>query len=202
VDATTWNGLGLWVDLVRVPPSGTWERRRADLFALAEDWLGPWEPDEGRGLDHLVRRYLGAFGPASLRDLASWSGLPPAAFERTVEAMRLRRFSDERGEELLDLPRAPLPPAGTRAPVRLIGTWDAILLAHARRAQILPARDRGRVFDAKTPHSFPTFLVDGRVAGTWSEEGGRVRLQPFEPLARSVRRELATEAERLEAFLA
>ena len=34
-------GVGLWLDMVRVPPSGTWERRRADLYAAAEDWIGP-----------------------------------------------------------------------------------------------------------------------------------------------------------------
>src|SRR5690606_29425033 len=59
-------GVGLWVDLVRVPPSGTWERRRADLFTTAEDWLGP-EPelDLDECVDLLVRRYLGGFGPAT-----------------------------------------------------------------------------------------------------------------------------------------
>ena len=47
--------VGLWVDLVRAPPSGTWERRRADLYALAEDWVGPppdIEPDAA--VEHLV----------------------------------------------------------------------------------------------------------------------------------------------------
>jgi len=39
--AVAWSGAGLWVDMVRVPPSGTWERRRADLFGLAEAWVGP-----------------------------------------------------------------------------------------------------------------------------------------------------------------
>ena len=41
------SGVGLWIDLVRVPPSGTWERRRADLYAAAEDWVGP-PPRRGR----------------------------------------------------------------------------------------------------------------------------------------------------------
>src|SRR5918995_953579 len=41
----------LWMDVVRVPPSGTWERRRADLYALAEDWIGPCDVTEEEGLD-------------------------------------------------------------------------------------------------------------------------------------------------------
>ena len=50
--------LGLWVDLVRVPPSGTWERRRADRLALAESWVGPCDVPEAIGREHLVRAYL------------------------------------------------------------------------------------------------------------------------------------------------
>ena len=40
VDSTTWNGAAGWLDLLRIPPSGTWERRSADLYGLAEAWLG------------------------------------------------------------------------------------------------------------------------------------------------------------------
>jgi hypothetical protein len=62
VDSETWVGIGLWLDLVRVPPSGTWARRRADLYGLAEEWVGPDTVDEEQGVDHLIRRYLEGFG--------------------------------------------------------------------------------------------------------------------------------------------
>ena len=76
IDATTWNGLGLWVDLVRVPPSGTWEHRRGDLYGLAEDWVGPRPPvDVEAGRELLVRRYLQGFPPATPKDIASWAGV-------------------------------------------------------------------------------------------------------------------------------
>jgi winged helix DNA-binding protein len=201
-EATAWNGVGLWVDLVRVPPSGTWEQRRADLYALAEEWLGPSDATEEQGLAHLVRRYLGGFGPAPLQDVANWAGVPPPALVPTVGSLRLRRFRDESGAELLDLPRAPLPDGDAPAPVRFLPTWDATLLAHARRTEILPERHRTRVFSTKTPHSVSTFLVDGRVAGSWRPQRGGVALEPFERLPRAVRRELDDEAERLAAFLA
>lgn len=128
----------MWVDLVRVPPSGTWEQRRADLYGLADDSVGNSSPTETEALDRLVRRYLGGFGPASLNDLSSWAGLQLGTLRPVVERLGLRRFRDERGGELLDLPRAPLPDADTSAPVRFLPTWDATLLAHARRTQILP----------------------------------------------------------------
>jgi hypothetical protein len=195
-----WVAAGHWVDLVRVPPSGTWDRRRADLYGLADTWLPTSEADEANGLDHLVRRYLGGFGPATLSDVASWAGLAATALRPSMDRLQLRRFRDERGGELLDLPGAPLPDPDSPAPVRFIPTWDATLLVHARRTQILPERYRPRVFNTKTPHSVPTFLVDGAVAGTWRHEKGAVRPEPFHRLARGVVRELEDEAERLAAF--
>jgi hypothetical protein len=198
--AVAWSGAGLWLDLVRVPPSGTWEQRRADLYGLAEDWLGPWKVTENEALERLVRRYLGGFGPASAQDTASWAGVPVTTVRPALERLGLRRFRDEQGRELFDLPRAPLPHPDTPAPVRFLPTWDATLLVHARRTQLLPEHHRRLVFNTKTPHSVGTFLVDGAVAGSWRHERGRVRLEPFGPLDRQARRDLDEEAERLAAF--
>jgi hypothetical protein len=193
-------GVGAYVDLVRVPPSGTWERRRADLYALAEGWVGPEEADPEDGLELLVHRYLGGFGPASRTDIADFAGVPVGRIAGVLERMTLRRFRDETGKELVDLPRAPLPDADAPAPPRFLPVWDATLLVHARRTQILPEEYRPLVFNVKTPHSVNTFLVDGQVAGTWRYDGGKVKLEPFAPLPRQVRRELDDEAARLAAF--
>jgi hypothetical protein len=194
------NGVGHWVDLVRVPPSGTWEQRGAHTYALAEEWVGSLDATEDEGIERLARRYLGAFGPASSKDISGWSKIPPNRLAPVLERMRLRRFRDEAGKELLDLPRAPLPDPETPAPVRFLPTWDATLLVHARRTLILPEPYRARIFHVKAPHSFPTFLVDGQVAGTWRYDKGRVRIEPFARLPRGVRAELEDEAERLAAF--
>jgi Winged helix DNA-binding domain len=191
------NGVGLWVDLVRVPPSGTWERRRADLFAAAEDWLGPPDVSPEAAVEHLVRRYLAAFGPASAADVASWSGLARRELVPVLDSLAPERLRDEAGGELLDLPGAPRPPADTPAPVRFLPTWDATLLVHARRTGLLPEPYRPRVFSSKTPQSVPTFLVDGAVAGTWRHAGGGIALEPFERLDATTRRALDAEADRL-----
>src|SRR5262245_62072534 len=91
------NAIGLWLDLVRVPPSGTWERRRADLYAAAEDWIGPADVTADEGLELLVRRYLGAFGPATRTAIASWAGLQIASLDAVLERLPLRRFRAEDG---------------------------------------------------------------------------------------------------------
>jgi hypothetical protein len=88
------------------------------------------------------------------------------------------------------------------APVRFLPTWDATLLVHARRTQILPEEYRSIVFSTKNPQSVGTFLVDGAVAGAWRHEPGKVRLEPFAPLPRPARREVDQESDRLAAFLA
>jgi Winged helix DNA-binding domain len=202
VDSQVWNGVGMYVDLLRIPPSGTWERRRADLYGLAERWIEYEQASPEAGTEHLLKRYLAGFGPASLKDAANWAGLTPRALAPAGERLRLRRFRAEDGTELLDLPRAPLPAADTPAPVRFLPWWDATTLVHARRTQILPEKYRARVFNTKTPHSTATFLVDGYVAGRWELDRGRVRLEPFDRLPKAARRELDEEAERLVAFLA
>jgi DNA glycosylase AlkZ-like len=195
-----WGAAGLFVDLVRAPPSGTWERRRADLFALAEDWVGPESAKEDEGVELLVRRYLQGFGPARAAEIADWASLDVSTTRGALERLELRRFRDEQGKELVDLPRLPLPAADTPAPVRFLPVWDATLLVHARRTQILPERYRPLIFNIKTPNSANTFLVDGQVAGTWRYEKQRVRITPFARLTRAVRAELDDEAERLTSF--
>ena len=201
LDSPSWNGVGMWIDLLRVPPSGIWERPRGDLYALAEEQLGRAQVSVEEGRRHLLRRYLRAFGPATLRDAANWAGLPAKTLVRTGETMSLRRFRAEDGAELVDLPRAPLPDPETPAPPRLLPIWDATLLVHARRAGILPEEHRKKIFNTTTPHSLSAFLVDGRVAGSWKLERGRVELQPFERLARSATKGLEEEAERLAEFV-
>ena len=81
--------------------------------------------------------------------------------------------------------------------MRFLPTWDATLLVHARRTQVLPEQHRAKVFSVKTPQSVPTFTVCGRVAGTWRYEKQRVTLSPFTRLGKDERAEAEAEAERL-----
>ena len=192
--------LGLWVDLVRVPPSGTWDGRRADHLGLAEDWIGPCDVTESAGREHLVRAYLRGFGPAAWRDIASWSGVSVADIRTAAKGLTLARYRDEDGHELVDLPDAPLPDAAIDAPVRFLPHWDANLLVHARRSGILPEAYRPRVFSIRNPFSVGAYLVDGVVAGAWSVKDGRVELDPFEDLTARDRRAVEREREALEAF--
>jgi DNA glycosylase AlkZ-like len=193
-------GINMMLDLVRIPPSGTWERRRADLHADAESWLGPPDVSLADAHDLLVRRYLGGFGPATRAEIANWAGLPVSTVAAVLDRIDYVSYEAEDRSVLVDLPEAPLPDPDTPVPVRFLPTWDAALLVHARRARILPEEHRPKVFSTKTPHSVPTFLVDGAVAGSWRYEKGGIDITQFERLPRRALREVERAAEALAAF--
>ena len=162
---------------VYAPPFGAARSVRSALVELA--------PEEA-GVSHLLTRYLRAFGPATAADAAAWSGLTVSAVRAGLARLRLRRFRDEQGRELVDLPRAPLPPAETPAPPRLLPIWDNVLVAFDDRARVLPDAHRDAIGKA-------SILVDGVVAGVWSASA----LEPFERLPRRTLDELERERGRL-----
>jgi hypothetical protein len=157
------------------------------------------DPTEARAA--MIRRYLAAFGPATRRDVVAWSMMSVPQVQRALDRLELRRFRDESGRELLDVPRAPLPDPERPAPVRFLPKWDNLLLAFADRTRVLPEEYR-RVVIKQNGDVAQTFLVDGFVAGTWRAENGRVTVEPFARLSAAVRREVTDEAARLESFLA
>jgi hypothetical protein len=171
--------------------------QRTVFAAVAE----PEAIDTAAARVELVRRYLAAFGPATRADIAVWSGMRVRDFAPALAELEpLRRFEDENGRELLDLPRAPLPAADTPAPVRFLPKWDNVLLGFADRRRMLSDEQRKNVV-MKNGDVAQTFLVDGFVAGTWRAEKGRVVLEPCSPLPRAARREAEDEAARLAEFL-
>jgi hypothetical protein len=195
---------GLWVNVVRVPPSGTWDRRRADRLALAEDWVGPDDGDEAAGRALLVRSYLTAFGPAPWKDIAMWAGVGPRELERAAAdaGLALVTHEDESGKPLVDLPDAPLPDPDAPAPVRFLPHWDAVTLAHARRTGILPEAHRGVLYHIRNPASMGTVVVDGRIVAGWRFRDGGVALEWFEEVGTKDRDAVEDERLALEAFSA
>ncbi|MBF5046628.1 winged helix DNA-binding domain-containing protein [Aggregicoccus sp. 17bor-14] len=191
--------------LVQVPPRGLWGVSGGAVHTTAEAWLGR-APEATLTLDALVLRYLGAFGPASVKDVQTWCGL--TRLDAVLERLRPRLavFHDAQGRELFDLPEAPRPPEDAPAPPRLLAEWDNVLLSHAERSRIARAEDlKVKVFTQNgiVPG---TVLLDGFVAGTWrlvrERAGTTLRIETFGPLSRRDRGPLGEEAERLLAFAA
>jgi hypothetical protein len=189
--------------LVQVPISTGWSYPSTPQFTLAESWLGKPIPTETHFRD-LVFRYLAAFGPASVNDLQTWSGL--AKLKDAIETLKpeLRTYRDENRRELLDLPDMPLRNADTPAPERFLPEFDNLLLSHDKRTRVLADTYRKKVY-LPGLRVAATFLVDGFVHGVWKIEKAKgtatLVIEPFESLTKQNRNALAEEAERLVRFV-
>ncbi|MDJ1133282.1 winged helix DNA-binding domain-containing protein [Streptomyces iconiensis] len=188
--------------LVQLPPRGLWGRSGRPVLATVESWLDrplAVEPS----LETMVLRYMGAFGPASVRDVQTWSGL--TRLGEVVERLRpqLRVFTDEAGRELFDLPDAPRPDPELPLPVRFLAEYDNAILSHADRTRIMDEEVR-RALAGKNGQVPGTFLVDGRVHGTWKAETGQksatLTLTCFGALSGEDRDALEKEGQALLAF--
>ncbi|MFE0459442.1 winged helix DNA-binding domain-containing protein [Kitasatospora sp. NPDC058965] len=195
------------VPMVQLPPRGLWQRKAGVRNLPLATWLDQ-DPDpepepapapmaDGDPVgQHLVRRYLAAYGPAAGADLRAWCGL--AGLPAAVKAVReeLVSFRDERGRELLDLPDAPRPHPDTPAPVRFLPAFDNAILGYDDRSRII---DRPHLGLSVAGHR--AVLVDGRVAATWTARDGRLRVSPLRPLTCAEQEAVHAEARELAAFL-
>lgn len=188
-----------WLPLVQVPPRGIWGAGGLAKHTTAEHWIGrPLARRSARNA--MIKRYLRAYGPASVRDMQMWSGL--TGLQDAVEQLRptLRTFGDEQGRELFDLPGAPLPDEDTPAPARFIPEYDNLLLSHADRIRVIADADRARIFTKGA------VLVEGFVAGTWKIDRARknadLLVEQFRRLREAEKAEVAEEGARLLSFAA
>jgi winged helix DNA-binding protein len=203
-----WRPIMRWHGFVRVPADGEWRAKAPSALRAAP--VGRKKLDAEAALDEVVVRHLRAFGPAGPEDVAGWIGwrTPPVrdAFARLKR--KLRPFLDDAGRTVHDLPDAARPDPETPAPPRFLAPFDSVLLAYAskRRARILPDKHRDAVYERANLRILPTYLVDGRVAGTWSFEVKRreatLTLRPLEKLPRDTRAALVDEGERLARMVA
>ncbi|WP_328967827.1 winged helix DNA-binding domain-containing protein [Streptomyces sp. NBC_00239] len=210
--------------LVQVTPRGVWGRSGQVRLTTLEKWVGEAATDASAApeersaasaasaasdasaapagtdvLDETVLRYLAAFGPASVKDMQTWSGLTRlrAAFDRLRP--RLLVFRDEEGAELFDLPDAPRPDEDTPAPARFLPEFDNLLLSHADRSRIVPPESKGRTWRGN--QAYCTFLLDGQLAGIWRLEQDKQRselvIEAFGSITKGQREELAEEGGRM-----
>jgi len=202
----SWWAVRPQLPFVMAPGKPPWSFGRRPRFVSAPSWLGTGLAAHEVGLQHLIRRYLGGFGPAGLADIHQFTRVSTTALRAALEPMLpdLLTFRDEAGRRLYDVPDGALPPADTPAPVRFLPMWDSLLLAYHDRTRVMPEPYRRQVIRVNGDF-MPTFTVDGRVAGLWRADlvDGRSKVTwlPFEPVSPALEEEVAGEAARLERFI-
>lgn len=188
--------------LVQVPPTRIWGSGHAPILSRAANWLGPIDvPPLSRAM--LVRRYLGAHGPASVADIQAWCGLTGLATEVEALGDALVPCRDESGRKLFDLAGATPPEPDLDVPVRFLPDFDNALIGYADRRRIL---DREVEAALRPTRSYRAVLVDGFVAATWSIRGAkgtaRLLVTPFRRLEKPEIRDIEAEAGAFLTFMA
>jgi hypothetical protein len=187
--------------LVQVPPRAVWGRRGRTAYQPADVWLGR-ELDGVADPTAVVTRYLAAFGPATVADIQTWSGL--TRLREVVAGMDLVAYADDQGRELHDLPTAPRPDPDLPVPVRFLPEFDNVLLSHADRTRIISEQFRRRLFGSPNGVFPGTFLVDGFVRGTWrltrTRAAATLTITPWAAVGEEDRAALAAEGARLLEF--
>lgn len=196
-----WWAFRTFAPLIHVPTGGPWSFGTRAAFRAAPSGLPEHEQD--LSVQHVVRRYLEGFGPASVQDVAQATILRRPVIRAALEALgdRVVTLEAPDGSVLFDVPDGLLPPEDAAAPPRLMAMWDSILLAYADRSRVIPPDDRRRVIH-QNGDVLPTLLVDGSVAGVWRPVAGGIEATAFHRLSTETWRGLEEEAARLVAFLA
>lgn len=149
----------------------------------------PWEDvKECDAVRELAARYFAGYGPAAERDFRYWMGLTAGVSKRAVdelvEAGVLCAMETDDGGELLvhesaaHALRSPIVPRAEDWPVRLLGRFEPVLVAHENKSWVISEAHRKRVW-TRNADIVQTVLVRGRIRGVWRREGAEVTVRLF-----------------------
>jgi hypothetical protein len=209
---TTWPGRSPMVlaqvarctlELVQAPPL-LWGSGERPKVTAKEEWLAK-KAHRPTSVFDLIKRYLGAFGPASTADMQKWLGLTGLATILGERVDELRLFRSVSGQVLYDLPAHRHVDFDVEAPARLLSGFDATVLAYADRSRFVDEQHVPRLC-TRNGIFHPVFLLDGRIAGLWNFEHSSksrtvIRLSSFDIVTKADSELLAVEANNLARFM-
>jgi len=197
--ARLWSALRVVGAYRNAPTSDPWSFGRCPAFLPCT----VADSDAPAATAELIRRYLRAFGPATIADLSQFTILKRSTLRAVVASMDdIVEVAGPDGTELVDVgDGGPQPDDTLDLPPRLLGMWDSVLLAYADRSRVIPDEHRSHVI-RRNGDVLPTVLVEGRVRGAWRASTEAIEVRALEPIddatldaldheARDVRRLLA-----------
>jgi uncharacterized protein YcaQ len=161
------------------------------LFDLRERWApgsAPGAMDTREARRELLLRYLAAYGSATPRDFAYWTGLRV----RDVLGAFADARKDLRERDGVFARRTDAAPPRGALPDRLLPRYDPLLLGHKDKSRYLDPADLRKVFRPAAVVE-PVVLSRGRVAGVWSYDAPR-RWRAFRPVGAAASARIAREA--------
>lgn len=173
-------------------------------FIRTEHWLPAQERiDEVPAQTELLRRYLSAYGPATLKDFAHWSGISMAEV-RALKPLLETELTEQNGLLLLRKDVKILNAASSDgSSVHLLPYFDVYLLAHAVKDHFLETSVYKRVYRNQGWVS-PVVLIGGKIAGVWTYKLSRqtftIEVELFGRISPAVRKEIGHQAEALAGF--
>lgn len=190
-------------------------------FVRVDQWLPRLRSVAPREANQiLLRRYLGAYGPATVKDFSHWSGIPGKEAKPLWESLNDElievSIEDNKASMLREDCRQLLDRNLRRPLLKLLPGFDPYLLAHAEKDHLVSNHHYKRVYRNQGWIS-PVVLLDGRVIGIWSvarrgkasshpvrtalRGGPSLEIELFEKISRTAREKIEEEAASLGAFL-
>ncbi|HYP22205.1 MAG TPA: winged helix DNA-binding domain-containing protein [Actinomycetota bacterium] len=177
-------------------------------FVRPDQWIDDWKEYETDGaLTEAFRRFLAAYGPASVEEAARWWGVRPPEARRVFRLLGDELAEVEVGEAkrwMLARDVASVKRAKSPEGVRLLPSFDQLLVMSApHKVAVVDEPFFDRVYTPKpiAVWSLPAVLVDGRVRASWKLERkskrALVKVAPFGKMTRAQRAALEAEAGRL-----
>ncbi|WP_298462418.1 winged helix DNA-binding domain-containing protein [uncultured Cellulomonas sp.] len=173
---------------------------------LLDEWVPATAgPDDDAAAARLAVTYFRGHGPATVPDLARWSGLPLGTVRRGLAAVagELTTITVEGAVLHLDPATLALLDQHRDAArgVHLLPGFDEVVLGYADRSVTVPVEHAARIVPGNNGMFRATVLAEGVVVGTWraSTRGGvrQVEVEPFTELAPSVAEAVPGAAARL-----
>ena len=181
------------------------DKGRSACLVLREDWLGRPPPfDRDKALAELARRYIGAFGPATDRDFAKWSGLPLGEMRKGLERVAGELSEARVGEETVLALKKGRRKTPAKGQLRMLGAFDTYMLGYADRDFALPSKHREAYKAGGGGWLRPIIVRDGVAIGGWSYrrkgEAVQVTLGAPKSLTRADRKAIEAEVADIERF--
>lgn len=187
--------------VIRARPKGSWTSSQY-TWAVTDHWRSDWpdRPPERAAEDEIVRSWLAAFGPATVDDLAWWTGWPKGRSRAALDRVGCAEVETSVGTAYLLA--SDLEPTETPASwVALLPALDSTTMGRKHRDFYLGPYAR-HVFD-NVGNAGPTVWCNGHIVGGWAQHpSGEIRLDLFEDVGREAMASIEDRAQKLSTVLA